>query len=215
MELFFIKAFTTLFIVIDPLGCLPIFITLTSGQSRSERRKTALKSVITAFVILFFFSIAGKSIFTFFGTSMGAFQVAGGMLLFLIAMNMLKASRSGLSQTISEEMEESKEAEDVSLVPIALPLLAGPSAIASVVVLVEESHNFTSYLAVVASIFLALTITYLIFRVSGIVFRVMGKTGLFLVMRLMGLILAAVSIQFIVDGIKALFPFLKAVAKSV
>ena len=209
MFFFLVKAFTALFIVVDPLGCLPIFITLTSFRTRKERRSIALKAVLAAFLILLAFSIAGRGIFSFFGTTMGAFQVAGGILLFLIAMNMLRVERSGFSQTVREEVEESKEFEDVSIVPLAMPLLAGPSAIATVIVLVEEGSAKGAYPLVVAAIAGVLAATYLILCMSGIVFRLFGKTGLFLAMRLMGLILAAVSVQFIADGLVQLFPILK------
>ncbi len=210
MAFFLVKAFTALFIVVDPLGCLPIFITLTSFRTRKERKSIALKAVLAAFLILLVFSIAGRSVFSFFGTTMGAFQVAGGILLFLIAMNMLRVERSGFSQTVREEVEESKEFEDVSIVPLAMPLLAGPSAIATVIVLVEEGSAKGAYPLVVAAIAGVFAATYFILRMSGIVFKLFGKTGLFLAMRLMGLILAAVSVQFIADGLVQLFPILKA-----
>ncbi|GAB4155928.1 MAG: NAAT family transporter [Planctomycetota bacterium] len=211
--LFFVKAFTALFIVVDPLGCIPIFITMTSKLSPKQRAKTALKAVVASLIILTVFSLTGRSIFTFFGTSMGAFQVAGGILLFMIAMNMMRVERSGLSQTVKEEVEESMASDDISLVPLAIPLLAGPSAIATIIVLVEQSSTnngkLVSYYIILGALVSVLLITYVLLRLSVVVNHLLGTKGLFLAMRLMGLILAAVSVQFIVDGIVKLLPILK------
>ncbi len=214
MDFFFVKAIVALFIVVDPLGLVPLYITLTSGQERFQRRNTALRATIAAFIILFLFSIAGKSIFYFFGTSMGAFQVAGGILLFFIAMDMLRAHPTGLSQTVEEEVTESKSFEDVSIVPIAMPLLAGPSAIATVVVLVDEAAPDHRYWQVVVAMMLVLGVTYFVMRMCSFVMKVLGKTGLFLAMRLMGLMLAAVAVQFIVDGVYKLFPILATIGQG-
>ena len=199
-----------MFIVVDPLGCVPIFISLTTTMKPRERAKTALKSVVIAALILALFLITGRSLFAFFGTSMGAFQVAGGILLFLIAMNMLRVQRSGFSQTVDEEMKDSDASDDVSLVPLALPLLAGPSTIATVIVLLEDSTTKFDYgyLIVVSALALVMASTFVILRLSAIVNHLLGTKGLFLAMRLMGLILAAVSIQFIADGAMKLFPAL-------
>jgi len=203
--LFFVKAFTAVFIVVDPLGCVPVYITMTSNQDIRGRKRTALRAVITAAIILLFFSVAGRKTFAFFGTTMGAFQIAGGILLFLISMSMMRTEQTGLSATVDKEVEESKGFHDVSLVPIGIPLLAGPSSIAAVIVLVEQSVKSpafaTHYAMVVAAIVLVMASTYIILRISGVINRILGTTGLFIAMRLMGLILAAVSVQFIADGL--------------
>ena len=209
MSIFLIKAFVSLFIVIDPLGCLPIYITLTVDEKRAQRRRTALKAVISAWLILLGFSFAGRSLFHFFGTSMGAFQIAGGILLFTISMNMLKVERSGYSQTVEDEIEDSKGVDDVSLVPLAIPLLAGPSTIATLIVLIEETGTISEFAIVQAMLAGVLLTTYIIFRISGVVNKFLGVKGLLLAMRLMGLILAAVSVQFIAEGFYKLFPILK------
>ena len=210
MSVFLIKAFVSLFIVIDPLGCLPIYVTLTMDETRKQRRMTALRAVLAAWLILLGFSFAGRSLFHFFGTSMGAFQIAGGILLFTISMNMLKVERSGYSQTVEDEIEDSKGVDDVSLVPLAIPLLAGPSTIATLIVLIEGTPTFSAeFLVIQAMLAAVLLVTYLIFRISGLVNRLLGVKGLLLAMRLMGLILAAVSVQFIAEGFYKLFPVLK------
>ncbi|MDZ7816115.1 MAG: MarC family protein [Planctomycetota bacterium] len=197
------------------LGCVPIFISLTSGMKPRERSKTAIKAVIAAGLILTLFLITGRSLFAFFGTSMGAFSVAGGILLFLIAMNMLRVQRSGFSQTVDAEMDEQDDSDDFSTsYPLALPLLAGPSAIATVIVLLDDSSENFDYGAaiVVAALVLVMLATFVILRLSAIVNHLLGTKGLLLAMRLMGLILAAVSVQFIADGIMKLFPFLASAA---
>jgi multiple antibiotic resistance protein len=188
-----------LVIITDPLGNLPFFLLFTERNTPSERRRMAAISSSTACVILAFFAITGDFVLRFFHISLPAFQLAGGFIFFIYALQMMRVIPSGLKST-SEEEKESVTKENVALVPLATPLLAGPGAITAVLVWQQTPNSpVTTPLLLGAIIVTCLTI-YLVFRFGASIIRVMGVGGIRVVTRLMGLLLAVIAVQFMVSG---------------
>ncbi|MDI3287500.1 MarC family protein [Polyangium sp. 15x6] len=202
---FFFVALSAVFFVVDPIGVVPIFLAITSNDPPEKIRQMARRACFTGYFILMTFAIFGGVIFKIFGISLGAFRVAGGLLLMLTALDMLRAKRPG-TRTSPEETEESARKEDVALVPLAMPLLAGPGSIASVMVLMSQGNTRSLLYAV--PVLLAVTITfvaaYFILRAASLVQRVLGQSGVAILERVMGLILAAIAVQFVADGARDL-----------
>jgi multiple antibiotic resistance protein len=195
---FLITAFATLFVVIDPPGLVPMFIALTQGMSNERRRAMALRACIIAAVLLTLFGLAGESILGFIGISMPAFRIAGGILLFLTALDMLFERR-----TQRREGQHADPDHDPSVFPLATPLIAGPGAIASVILLVGQSGPGWAGTAAVIGLLLAMiAVTYLFLLASPPLERMLGRTGTIVITRLLGMLLAALSVQFVIDGIK-------------
>ncbi len=184
---------------------MPIFLGLVGDQSRSEQARIALRASLTCVVVLGTFAVAGSFIFSFFGITIPAFKIAGGILLFGVGLEMMRARRSETRST-SEERDEAEGKEDVGLIPLGLPLLSGPGAIATVMVLVGKAQNLHQRFAVYAAVFVVSLITFLILRSAAFFARVLGRTGINVIGRVMGLILAAVAIQFVLDGLQGAFP---------
>ncbi|WP_168720141.1 MarC family protein [Thermosulfurimonas marina] len=203
----FLKTFTALFVIVDPVGGIPLFLSLTEGYTEKERRLTAFKASLAAFLVLAAFIFLGEKILSFFQISLGSFRVAGGALLFLIALEMLQAKPRSTKSTPPEEAE-SRQREDISLVPLAVPILAGPGAITTVIVLAggeDLSMKFT-VLGACALTFLA---TFLLFSQAARLARFLGRTGANLLVRLMGLLLAVIAVEYMVEGLKEVFPALR------
>jgi multiple antibiotic resistance protein len=195
---FLITAFATLFVVIDPPGLIPLFIALTTGMSPEQRRTIGLRACVIAGVLLMLFGLAGESILGFIGISMPAFRIAGGILLFLTALDMLFERR-----TQRREGQHGEPDHDISVFPLATPLIAGPGAIASMILLVGESGGGWIGTGSVLGLLLAvLIVTYLMFLAAPPLERVLGRTGTIVITRLLGMLLAALSVQFVIDGIK-------------
>jgi multiple antibiotic resistance protein len=197
---FALSTLTALFVVVDPFGCVPIFVAITDGDLAKHKRRTALRASLIAGIILTLFALTGTLIFRLLGISEGAFRIAGGVLLFLLAVDMLRAQRSR-QRTTPEEEAEGANRPDVSVFPLAVPALAGPGAISTVMVLVSRAHRVGEYLIILVSILVTLSITYWVLRGAAVVSRRMGQTGMNVLERVMGLILAAVAAQFVVDGV--------------
>ena len=198
-------AFGSIFSIVDPFAAVPIFLALAGGQSKKAQARTALRASLTTFCVLTTFGLAGNFIFHFFSITMPAFKIAGGILLFGVGLEMMRAKRSDTRATAEEELEaESKE--DVGLIPIGLPLLSGPGAIATVMVLVGKAGTMNGRVSVFVAIFAVSVIAFLVLRSAGLVARVLGTTGINVIGRVMGLILAAVAMQFVIDGIHEAFP---------
>ncbi len=186
--------------VVDPVGLVPIFLAMTSGDSPEKIRRTALRACLVAGGLMLFFAIFGGVIFKVFGISLGAFRVAGGILLLITALDMLRARPSATRTTPTEEQEGATK-EDVALVPMAMPLMAGPGAIATAVVLMSRGgEDLLSGVPVLVAIILTFVITYFVLRAAGLVQRVLKQSGVAILERVMGLILAAIAVQFIADG---------------
>ncbi|MBF9030070.1 NAAT family transporter [Rhodobacterales bacterium HKCCE3408] len=195
-----IPAFVALFVVIDPVGLAPIFIALTAGQSAGRRRAIAFRSVIVALGILTLFGIAGEAVLAFLGISMPAFRMAGGILLFLTALDMLFERR-----TQRREGKADAHAEDPSVFPLAIPLIAGPGSIATMILLAgadgaEPLDILLVHLVMVAVLALVLVLCLLAAPIE----RLLGRTGIVVVTRLLGMLLAALSVQFVIDGLRDL-----------
>ena len=202
MELkFALKAFVSIFIIVDPLGLVPYFITLTSGYSPSKRRRTVHLAIMTTIFVLTAFAIFGNQILKLFGITIPAFRIAGGFIIFMVAIQMLQAQRTRLKATPEEEAH-SYEQEEIGVVPLGTPMLAGPGAITTVIVL-SESNLWV----ILASILITALLAYVILLQANRISNLLGPTGLNIFIRLMGLVLAAVSVQFVIDGIKAAFIF--------
>ena len=205
---FGLVAFSAIFFVVDPLAVLPIFLAMTRNESAAQKRGTALRAAVTAGITLTVFAAAGTLIFRFFGITLGAFKIAGGVLLFMVALDMMQARQSRTRSTPEEEQEGIEKA-DVAIIPLAIPLLSGPGSIATVMVLMSRHSQWVYTLPVFASIFLTAVATWLMLRGAGWIETHLSKTFMNVVMRVMGLILAAISVEFVIAGIKDVLPTMR------
>ncbi|EKE71949.1 MULTISPECIES: MarC family protein [Roseobacteraceae] len=199
-----ITAFLTLFVIIDPIGLAPLFVALTPGASAAHRRAVGLRAVTIAFVILTVFGLFGDHVLTFVGISMPAFRIAGGLLLFLTALEMLFEKRSKRREEHAQHPEH-QPVEDPSVFPLATPLLAGPGAITSMILLIDQSEGVSGVFFVLGVLLAVLLVVLFFFVMSTAMERILGATGINVVTRLMGMLLAALSVQFVIDGLKAVF----------
>jgi multiple antibiotic resistance protein len=198
-------SFGSLFSIVDPFAAVPAFLALVGAQPHSSQKRTALRASLTCFVVLCLFALAGSFIFRFFGITIPAFKIAGGILLFGVSLEMMRAEKSKTRET-KEEQDEAETKEDVGLIPLGLPLLAGPGAIAAVMVLVGQAKDGLHRAGVFVAIGLVSLVCLIVLRSATKMTRVLGKTGMNIIGRIMGLILAAVAIQFIIDGVREAFP---------
>jgi multiple antibiotic resistance protein len=197
--------FGSLISIVDPFAALPIFLALTGSQGRRAQAGTALRASLTCFLVLTTFGVAGTFIFEFFSITIPAFKIAGGILLFGVGLEMMRAKQSDTRAT-NEEKAEAESKEDVGIIPMGLPLLSGPGAIATVMVLVGKAKNLPERMGTYVAIFAVSLITFLVLRSAVVVSRILGKTGINVIGRIMGLILAATSMQFVIDGAHEAFP---------
>jgi multiple antibiotic resistance protein len=194
-----ITIFLAVFIVVDPFGIVPVFISLTASFPPNRKRRTVLKSVIVAFVVLCVFIFTGNVILRFLGIQPGSFFIAGGILMFIVSIDLL-LGKPGRTKTSGNEGEEDRE--DVSIFPLAVPMLAGPGAITTVLLYVSEDKSPSFILPVlVASVALALALAGLTMLLSSYFLRVLGKTGVSVIERIMGIVLTGLSVQFVYDGL--------------
>jgi multiple antibiotic resistance protein len=208
--LFSLSTLATLFFVVDPMAAAPMFITMTANDSPAHKRRTALRAGIGTFVTLALFAAIGGWIFRLLGISLGAFQIAGGILLFLLAVDMLRAERSR-QRTSPEEEHEGLDKPDVSLFPLTIPMLAGPGSISTVMLLMSRVEHVWHYGVIMGAITLTAIGSYNVLRGAGFLEKRLGQTGINVMQRVMGLILAAIAVQFVVDGIRGVLPGLAAV----
>jgi multiple antibiotic resistance protein len=195
---FLITAFATLFVVIDPPGLVPMFIALTSGMDNAHRATMAQRACVIAFVILTLFGLMGEALLGFIGISMSAFRIAGGILLFLTALDMLFERR-----TQRREGQSADPDHDPSVFPLATPLIAGPGAIATMILLMGQSGgSWLGALAVLGLLAVMICVTYLFLLASPPLERLLGRTGTVVITRLLGMLLAALSVQFVIDGVR-------------
>ena len=194
---FLITSFVTLFVVIDPLGLIPLFIALTRGMAPDHRRAVGLRACGIAAILLTLFGLFGQKLLDFVGISMPAFRIAGGILLFLTALDMLFERR-----TLRREGQMPDADHDPSVFPLAMPLIAGPGALAAMILLVGQSGPGLQGTAVVLGLMLAvILVIYVLFLAAGPIERALGRTGTMVITRLLGMLLAALSVQFVIDGI--------------
>jgi len=204
-----LAAFVNFVVIIDPIGVVPFFLAHTVGMTAKERRAIAFKSVTIAGGVLLFFTLVGQPLLHYLGVSVAAFRIAGGILLLLLAVDMVLVKASGIRVTTPKEDEEASHRPDVAVFPLGVPLIAGPGAIASVILL--QSQNVGNYAgqAVVAAVMLAvLLLTALGFLIAGRIMGVLGVTGINVMTRVLGIILAALAVSNIVEGLRASFPVL-------
>ncbi|HXX31996.1 MAG TPA: MarC family protein [Myxococcaceae bacterium] len=201
---FSLVALSAVFFVVDPLGVVPIFLAVTAGDSPEKMRSTARRASLTAFGLLTFFALFGTLLFKVAGISLGAFRVAGGILLLITGLDMLRARPSELKTSPEEEAEATRK-EDVAIVPLAVPLLAGPGAIATVMVLMSRGKGILVAVPVLLAVSVTCIASYLILRAASLVLRVLGQSGVSILQRVMGLILAAIAVQFVAEGVRELF----------
>ena len=198
----FVSAFVTLFVVIDPPGCAPIFASLTQGTSAAHRRAMAIRSVAIASGILLFFGLLGEDLLRSLGVSLHAFKIAGGIMLFLIALEMVFEKRQERRSHRAEEVK-SEKAEDISVFPMGIPMIAGPGSIASVMLLMARNDGLNATLVVLGALAANLLLTLLALLAAGTLMRLIGDKMEGMITRLLGVILAALAVQFVLDGIKA------------
>ena len=203
MELF-VSAFVTFLVVIDPPGCAPIFASITAGTTPQHRRAMAWRSVGIAAGILIFFGLLGRDLLHALGISLNSFRIAGGLLLFLIAIDMVFEKRTERREDRAEEVAKEKP-EDVSVFPMAIPMIAGPGSIASIMLMMARSEGAIESLIVMAALLLTLLLTLVALLLSGPLMRLMGHRMEAMLTRLLGVILAALAVQFVLDGLHRSF----------
>jgi multiple antibiotic resistance protein len=201
----YVKIFTTLLAIVNPLGVVPIFVSLTGGLAEGERRHIARTTSIAVAVVLIFSALLGKPLLDFFGVSIASFKVGGGILLLLMAIAMMQAKHKQSNQT-PEEAEEAEEKESIAVVPIAMPLLAGPGAISTVIIYADQSVQPLHIGLIIAICLLISLLTWAALNVANPLSRMLSKTGINIATRLMGLILAAIAVEFISGGLIQLLP---------
>lgn len=200
----FISAFISLFVIVDPIGIAPVFAGLTQGATDSHRRNMAIKGTIVGTLILVFFALAGKPFLNALGISMDGLRVAGGIMLFIIALEMVFEKRTERKQESAEKLDE--YFEDISVFPVALPLLAGPGAIATIMLTMSNyEENFAAQAAILGALALVMLTTLIVFFTATKVMDWLGPTVNAVLTRLLGVILAALSCQFILDGLRNTF----------
>ncbi|HSN16198.1 MAG TPA: MarC family protein [Anaeromyxobacteraceae bacterium] len=203
----FLVALSALFFVVDPIAAVPFFLAVTRGDAVATRRSAALRASVTAFVVLAFFALAGAAILSWLGVTLAAFKIAGGVVLLLIALDMIRTQPSKARIT-DVEVAAGAEKDDPAIVPLAMPLLAGPGSIATSIVLMTRAHDHGRWQALPLLLAIAVTCiaTYFILAGAARTERVLGRSALAIVERAAGLLLVAVAIQFILDGVGEAFP---------
>jgi multiple antibiotic resistance protein len=196
---FFTVCFPSMFSIVDPIGVVPMYLALVGSEQRAEQRRVAARAALTATLVLCLFAAAGTAVFHFFGITIPAFKVAGGILLFTMALEMMRAKHSSVRST-PEEASDAKGKDDVAIIPIGIPLLSGPGAIATAMMWSSRAALPGEKIALYASIGLVTGITLITMLFASRVVRLLGKTGINVVGRIMGLILAATAAQFVIDG---------------
>ncbi len=196
-----IAAFTTMFIIIDPPGLAPVFIALTQGMDAAKRRAIAIRACVVSMGLMVVFLFLGEAVLGFIGISMDAFRIAGGILLFLTALDMLFQKRQARREENAAEGQAEHE-DDPSVFPLALPLIVGPGAITTIILLAGEAKSAADVAAIVGVLLAVLLIVLLAFLAAPAIEQALGKTGLNIVTRVLGMLLAALAVQFVLDGLR-------------
>src|SRR5204862_5432039 len=196
--------FTSVLFIVDPFAVIPSFLAMTERDSPAMRRVLARRGAWTCAITLTLFALGGSLIFKLFGITIGAFKIAGGVLIGLNALDMVQARRSSQRETPAEKAEGTAK-EDIGILPLGVPMLAGPGAISTVMVLALGTKTLAATVAVYVSIVVTSLLTYFVLSAASLVERRLGQTGMRILTRLMGLVLLAIAVQFILDGIKSTF----------
>src|ERR1700761_7592496 len=197
---FSVLALSSIFFLVDPFAAIPAFISITSGVDAQRRKRMARKASLTCFIVLSSFALAGRLIFKMFGITLPAFEIAGGLILLLIGIDMLEAKRSP-TQEASGETEEAAAKDDAGIMPLGIPMLSGPGAISSVMVLVGQAAKGWEWAAILGSIAITAWASYGVLVGADRIRRLMGDTGIRILVRIMGLLLVALAVQFFVNGL--------------
>lgn len=203
----YLKVFVGLLAIINPLGAAPVFISLTEHHKRQQRRRIAKIAALSMTLILLGSLIAGEAVLAFFGITMASFRVGGGILVMLIAISMLYGQENSTRQT-ADEAAESVDRDSIAVVPLSIPLLAGPGGISAVIVYAHLDSSLGHYLVLALAIISIGTLALLALLAAPYISERLGKTGINIVTRIMGLILAAIAVEFIAGGLRGLFPIL-------
>jgi multiple antibiotic resistance protein len=201
----FISAFITLFVVIDPPGCAPIYAGLTKGASAAQARSMALRATMIAGVILLIFALFGQQLLGALHIELNSFRIAGGLMLFFIAFDMVFEKRTQRRESRAEKIAQTPEIEDVSVFPMAMPMLAGPGAIAAVMLLMNEAEDWAEASQVLAALAAVLALTGASLIAAGPLIRLLGDKVEAVITRLLGVLLAALAAQYVIDGLKGSF----------
>jgi len=199
----FVSSLVTFFVVIDPPGCAPIYAGLTAGVERAHVRAMAVRAVLVAAAILFVFALFGEDILDALGISLDSFRIAGGIMLFLIALEMVFEKRTQRREDRAQKLIDTPEHEDVSIFPMAMPMIAGPGSIASVMLQMSRGHGIERTLVILAAMAAILLLTLVALLAAGPLMRIMGQKIEAVITRLLGVLLAALAAQFVIDGIRA------------
>jgi multiple antibiotic resistance protein len=203
-----LKSFISLLALINPIGAVPFFLSLTSDDSDAERRRTIRIASISVFCVIAITTLLGQQIISFFGISVGSLEVGGGIIMLLMAISMLNA-QIGNARATAEERDEAESKNSIAVVPLAIPLLTGPGSISTVIVYAASAHHWYDRLGLVAIGLVIAVICFGTLRLAEPIARWIGQTGINIGTRLMGLMLSALAVEFIVDGLKALLPNLR------
>jgi MarC family membrane protein len=194
---------TSVLFIVDPIAAVPSYLVVTQNETPAERKRTALRACVAMALLLIVFAAAGRFIFQAFGITLPAFRIAGGLILWLVALDMVRARRS--THEGKEELSEGQAKEDVAVTPLAIPMLAGPGAISTVMVLAGEIRSVMHGVVVYGAIAVTAAVSYVTLRLGERLIALMGQTGIRVMTRIMGLMLAAVATQFIITGIRDSF----------
>ena len=197
----YLSAFITFLVVIDPPGCAPIFAGLTSGASPVHRRAMAVRAVVVAALILLVFAVFGEDLLRVLGISLNAFRIAGGIMLFLIALEMVFEKRTERREDRAQKVRE-EQVEDISIFPMAMPMIAGPGSIASTMLLMSQHSGLANAFVVLSALLTVLLLTLAALLAAGPLMRLVGQRVETVVTRLLGVLLAALAVQFVIDGVK-------------
>ena len=201
----FVSAFITLFVVIDPPGCAPIYASMTTDANAQQRRSMAIRAVVVAGGILLVFSLFGEALLSALHIELNSFRIAGGIMLFLIALDMVFEKRTERREQRAQKVIETPEIEDVSIFPMAMPMIAGPGSIASVMLLVSQNSGLDRALTILAALLAVLLLTLIALLTAGPLMKLLGAKAEAVITRLLGVLLAALAAQFVIDGLRASF----------
>ncbi|MEH6758382.1 MAG: MarC family protein [Parasphingorhabdus sp.] len=201
----FLSAFITFFVVIDPPGCAPIYASLTGSAPPRQRRIMAIRAVIVAALILAVFAAFGEQLLGALGISLDSFRIAGGIMLFIIALEMVFEKRTQRREDRAQEIIDQPEIEDVSIFPMAMPMIAGPGSIAAVMLLMSQNEGLENSLIIMAAMVAVLSLTLTGLLLAGPLMRVLGGNVEAVLTRVLGVLLGALAVQFVIDGLKASF----------
>ena len=201
----FVSAFITLFVVIDPPGCAPIYASMTTDANAQQRRSMAIRAIIVAGGILLVFALFGEALLSALHIELNSFRIAGGIMLFLIALDMVFEKRTERREQRAQKVIETPEIEDVSIFPMAMPMIAGPGSIASVMLLVSQNEGLDRALTILAALVAVLLLTLAALLTAGPLMKLLGAKAEAVITRLLGVLLAALAAQFVIDGLRASF----------